>query len=142
MKVGLVTARFNLKMSEALSDGAHQFFLEQGLKTQDIYSVTVPGALEIPLAAKRLLENQDCAGVVVLGVIIRGETTHYDYVCRGVERGCTYLQMNLGKPIGSGVLTVENRQQAWARITGRKGNKGRQAAEALLSMLKTQSNLR
>jgi 6,7-dimethyl-8-ribityllumazine synthase len=86
------------------------------------------------LAVQALLRN-GCHGVVALGAVIRGETSHYDYVCAGVERGCSHLQLKYKKPVGFGVLTTENEEQALDRAGGAMGNKGAEAAEVVLEMI-------
>jgi 6,7-dimethyl-8-ribityllumazine synthase len=99
-----------------------------------VLAVRVPGAVEIPLAAQALLDI-GCDGVVTLGAVIRGETSHYDYVCNSVERGVSELMLKYKKPIGFGVLTTENDEQAEARAGGKHGNKGAEAAEVVVEMI-------
>jgi 6,7-dimethyl-8-ribityllumazine synthase len=95
----------------------------------------VPGAFEIPAAISMAAAGQkEYDGYVALGVVIRGETSHYDYVCGESARGLMALGVDRHLAIGYGILTVENRDQAWARINGAKGNKGIAAAEAALAM--------
>jgi len=132
LKIGVVTARFNSEVTEKLEQGALQALKEMGCA--DIRAVRVPGAVEIPLAASALL-NSGCDAVVALGAVIRGETDHYDYVCTSVERGCTELQLQTGKPVAFGVLTTENEEQALDRAGGRHGNKGTEAAQVAVEMV-------
>ena len=139
LKIGVVTARFNSEVTEKLEIGAMQALEEMGC--QEIISCRVPGAFEIPLACQQLLEL-GCDGVVALGAIIRGETSHYDYVCNAVERGCSEIQLRLKKPIGFGVLTTENDDQAMARAGGAHGNKGFEAAQVTVEMCCLLSGLR
>lgn len=134
LKVGVVTSRFNKEITDKLCEGAIKQLQSMGLKPAQIRSVSVPGAYEIPLAAKWLLED-GCDGVIALGAVIRGETTHYDYICASVERGCTILQIETGCPIVFGVLTTENVAQARARVGGAHGHKGKDAACVLIEML-------
>lgn len=131
MKVGVVTSRFNEEITFLLEEGALSALEDAGV---EILSVRVPGAVEIPLAAKVLLQN-GCDGVVACGAVIRGETSHYDVVCNSVERGLTHLMLDTGKPIGFGVITVENDEQAQDRAGGKHGNKGTEAAQVTLEML-------
>ena len=131
-RIGVVTARFNIEVTKNLEIGALQFLEKE--QVSKIFAVRVAGAVEIPLAAKILLE-QGCDGVVALGAVIRGDTAHFDYVCNSVERGCTELQLSHGKPVGFGVLTTENEEQALDRAGGRLGNKGEEAAAVVLEML-------
>lgn len=100
----------------------------------EVYAVRVPGAVEIPLACQALFDK-GCDGVVALGAVIRGETSHYDYVCTSVERGVTTLMLDYKKPIGFGVLTTENDEQALDRAGGKHGNKGAEAAEVVIEMI-------
>jgi 6,7-dimethyl-8-ribityllumazine synthase len=134
MLIGIVTARFNSEITFELEKGAIAALREAGLTDQNIWTIRVPGAVEIPLATKALLE-QGCDAVVTLGAVIRGETAHFDYVCQSVERGVTQLILETGKPIGFGVLTTENEDQAFARTIGHHGNKGIEAAQTVLEML-------
>jgi 6,7-dimethyl-8-ribityllumazine synthase len=132
LRIGIVTARFNPEITERLEEGAIKYLEE--IDHIEIEAVRVPGAIEIPLACKVLLES-GCAGVVALGAVIRGETSHYDLVCNSVERGVTQLMLEKGQPIGMGVLTTENEEQAMARAGGNMGNKGAEAAQVVLEML-------
>jgi len=141
MLIGIVTAKFNSEITLELEKGAFNALHKAGLNETQIWSVRVPGAVEIPLAAKSLLD-QGCDGIVTLGAVIRGDTAHFDYVCQSVERGVTQLMLEYGKPIGFGVLTTENEEQAWERVNGSNGNKGAEAAEVVLEMLKTLSEIK
>jgi len=133
LKIGVVTARFNSEVTEKLEAGALRELKEMGCK--DVIAVRVPGAVEVPLAAKALLEA-GCDGVVALGAVIRGETSHYDYVCSSVERGCTELQLRTGKPVGFGILTTEDDEQAMDRAGGKHGNKGAECAQVVVEMIR------
>jgi 6,7-dimethyl-8-ribityllumazine synthase len=134
MIVGIVTARFNQDVTELLGQGAMDQLLKMGCREKDIISVTVPGAFEIPLAAKHLLKAGVDA-VVACGAVIRGDTTHYDYVCAAVERGCSELQLEFSKPVAFSVLTTENLTQALDRAGGKHGNKGAEGAEVAVEMV-------
>jgi 6,7-dimethyl-8-ribityllumazine synthase len=133
-KIGVVMSRFNIEITEKLEKGALSKLLDLGVAEKNIVAVRVPGAVEIPLAAKLLFE-QGCHAVVALGAVIRGETAHFDYVCNSVERGCTQLQLEFGRPVGFGVITTENEDQAYARAGGSMGNKGAESAEVVIEML-------
>lgn len=135
MKIGVVTAEFNLEITEKLEAGAQTALREAGVLAEDIVTVRVPGAVELPLAASALVDA-GCKGVVALGCVIRGETTHYDSVCRMAEYGCMKVSLERRVPIGFGVITVENDAQAMARAGGAEGNKGADAALVVLQMLK------
>lgn len=132
LRIAVVTARFNEEVTSKLEDGAFDYLEEVGA---EILSVRVPGAIEIPLAIKALFETKKIDGVVALGAVIRGETTHYDYVCQSVERGCSELMLQYNKPVGFGVLTTENDEQAFARAGGAHGNKGYESAQVVIEMI-------
>jgi 6,7-dimethyl-8-ribityllumazine synthase len=140
-KVGVVTSRFNEEVTEKLEAGCLKKLADLGFKSNQIMALQVPGAYELPLAAKWLLEKK-CDGVVALGAVIRGETTHYDYVCSAAERGLTTLQLETGKPVVFGVLTTENEEQAFNRVGGLHGHKGEDAASVLSEMLNLKQKLK
>ncbi|MCC6277455.1 MAG: 6,7-dimethyl-8-ribityllumazine synthase [Oligoflexia bacterium] len=134
LRIGIVTARFNSEVTSKLKSGALQALEESGMTSSQIVQVDVAGAFEIPLACKALIEYARVDGVVALGAVIRGETAHFDYVCQAVERGCSELMLRFGRPIGFGVLTTENDEQALERAGGSFGNKGAEAAQTVLEM--------
>ncbi|MEZ4873634.1 MAG: 6,7-dimethyl-8-ribityllumazine synthase [Bdellovibrionales bacterium] len=140
-KIGVVTSRFNEPVTSKMQEGALAALREAGLPESKIVNVEVPGAYEIPLAAKALLE-QGCDGVVAVGAVIEGDTAHFDYVCNSVERGCTQLQLEYMKPVGFGVITTRNAEQAFDRAGGKKGNKGQEAAEVVLEMIQLINKLK
>src|SRR3954451_554269 len=104
-KLGIVTARFNSEITERLESGAYERLIELGVNAEQIIRVRVPGAIEIPLAALRLIERE-CDAVIALGAVIQGDTKHFDYVCQAVERGCTQVMLQTKKPVIFGVLTT------------------------------------
>lgn len=132
-KIAIVSANFYEDLTRKLEVGAIEQLKQNDL--EPLALVYVPGAVEIPLAVKALLEKADCDAVIALGIVIRGDTPHFDYVCNAVERGCSQLQLQYDKPVAFGVLTTENRDQAEARCGGAKGNKGAEAAQVTLDML-------
>ncbi len=132
LRIAVVTARFNEEITSKLEDGAFDLLEEFGA---EILSVKVPGAVEIPIAIQALLDTKKIDGVVALGCVIRGDTSHYDYVCQSVERGCSELMLQYKKPIGFGILTTENEEQANARAGGVHGNKGYEAAQVVVEMI-------
>lgn len=136
-RIAVVVSRFNESVTEKLEKGALETLKEIGYKEDELLVVRVPGAVEIPLVTKTLLSNSQCDGVVALGVVIKGETTHYDYVCQSVERGLSELMLEYMVPIAFGVLTTENQEQALNRAGGSKGHKGVDAAEVVVEMLNT-----
>lgn len=131
LKVGVVTSRFNNEVTDKLEEGALSYLEEFDL---EILAVKVPGAVEIPLACKALFDI-GCHGVVALGAVIRGETSHYDYVCNSVERGVTALMLEYKRPIGFGVLTTDDDEQAMDRAGGKHGNKGAESARVVMEMM-------
>ena len=122
-----------------MTAGARGTLAEAGVT--DIDEFDVPGAYELPLAAKYAAESGRYAAVVCLGAVIRGETTHYDYVCGESARGIQDVQLSTGVPCSFGVLTVDNLDQALARSGGDKRDSGRHAAEAVLALLKIKAQL-
>ena len=141
LRIGIVTGRFNFGVTEKLETGAREELIKLGADPDNITQVRVPGAFEIPLAVKALLQS-GCDGVVALGAIIRGETTHYDYVCSAVERGCTQTALEFSKPVGFGILTTENEEQAYDRAGGKHGNKGAEAAQVTVEMARLVAAIR
>lgn len=136
--VGIVTSRFNEEITSKLRNGALQVLNDFDV---NYFDVEVPGAVEIPLAAKWLIEIKKCDAVIALGCVIRGETSHFDFVCNSVERGCSELQLQFDLPVVFGVLTTENGFQADERAGGSKGNKGKEAAFVALEMLSLRQQL-
>ncbi|HEV7494359.1 6,7-dimethyl-8-ribityllumazine synthase [Baekduia sp.] len=139
MKVAIIVARFYEELADRLTAGARSTLAEAGVT--DIDEFAVPGAYELPLAAKYAAESGRYAAVVCLGAVIRGETTHYDYVCGESARGIQDVQLSTGVPCSFGVLTVNNLDQALARSGGDKRDSGRHAAEAVLALLNIKAQL-
>lgn len=133
IKVGVVTARWNSEITQKLEEGAISYL--ESCEGVEIFAALVPGAVEIPLACQAFLDA-GCDGVVALGAVIRGETSHYDYVCNSVTDGITRLMLDYKKPIGFGVLTTENEEQAVARTgSSEHMNKGEEAAQVVMEMI-------
>jgi 6,7-dimethyl-8-ribityllumazine synthase len=139
VRVAIVVARFYEDLADRLISGARGVLEEAGISDVDVFDV--PGAYELPLAAKYAAESGRYAGVVCLGAVIRGETSHYDYVCGESARGIQDVQLQTGVPCSFGVLTVDNLQQALSRSGGDKRDSGRHAAEAVLALLKIKQDL-
>jgi 6,7-dimethyl-8-ribityllumazine synthase len=131
-RYAIVISRYYAELAERLETGARAAFAEAGV--EDVALFEVAGAFELPLGAKYAAESGQYDGVVCLGVVIRGETTHYDHVCEETARGIMDVQLRTGVPVGFGVVTVENADQAYARTGGGKRDEGRHAAEAALRM--------
>jgi 6,7-dimethyl-8-ribityllumazine synthase len=139
-RFALVVGRFYTELAARLVAGATAV-LEEGGGSVDVYDV--PGAFELPLAAKYAAESGRYDAVVALGAVIRGETDHYDYVCGEAARGLQQVQLATGVPVGFGVLTVDSMEQALARVQGGgKRDSGAHAAEAVLATLAIRDELR
>ena len=123
LRVGLVTARWNDEITNRLLQGAQQAIEECNINASDVVHVWVPGAFEVPLGAKFLIDEKNVDLVVGLGAVIRGETSHYDFVAGECARGLMDVQLITGVPVMFGVLTTENKQQALARSSD-EDNKG------------------
>ena len=134
----LVVGRFYEELAERLVAGARGVFEAAGAGV-DVHDV--PGAFELPLAAKYCAESGRYAGVACLGAVIRGETDHYDYVCGAADRGIAQVQLDTGVPCAFGVLTVDNMDQALARAGDGKRHQGEDAANAVLAMARLRAEL-
>lgn len=134
LRVALVVARFNHLISIRLLDGARATLLERGVDPGDLSLFWVPGAFEIPQAARRLAESGRFDAIVTLGSVIRGGTPHFDYVCRGVTDGVRDVMRSTNVPVAFGVLTTDDIEQALARAGGSDGNKGGEVALAAIEM--------
>ncbi len=139
-RVALCVSRFYEDLADTLEEGARDALGEAGIT--DIETYSVPGAFELPLAAKYAAESGRFVAIVCLGAVVRGETDHYDYVCSGVASGISQVQLLTGVPVGFGVLTVDNLQQARERVKGgSKRDSGRHAVEAVLASLAIKQEL-
>ena len=139
-KVSIVSASWHKEICDALVAGAHRALKAAGVSIDPV--IYVPGSFELPLAAQYALNAGADAGVA-LGVVVRGETPHFDYVCQGVTDGVMKVSLNLNKPIGFGVLTVDDVAQAIARsgVSGSKEDKGFDATVAALELLRVKKTL-
>jgi 6,7-dimethyl-8-ribityllumazine synthase len=139
-RVALCVATFYDELAAKLEDGARGALAHAGI--DDVDRFEVPGAFELPLAAAYAARSGRYAAVVCLGAVIRGETDHYDYVCGEAARGIQQVQLDTGVPCGFGVLTVDNMEQALARVSGgSKRDTGRHAAEAALASVAIKERL-
>jgi 6,7-dimethyl-8-ribityllumazine synthase len=134
-RIGIAVSRFNDLITERLLAGAKSCLLEHGVVEQAIDVAWVAGAWELPLAAQQLIGKRDCAAVVALGCVIRGDTPHFDFVAGAAATGLTNVSVNAGVPVAFGVLTTDTMAQALARAGGRAGNKGWESALAVLEQL-------
>ncbi|MBT8506820.1 6,7-dimethyl-8-ribityllumazine synthase [Coxiella-like endosymbiont of Rhipicephalus sanguineus] len=137
LKFAIVVSQFNQPVMEKLLTGALARLVELDVKENQIKTVWVPGAVEIPLMAKRVAKTKRYDAIVCLGAVIRGETNHYDYVCQQVSLGCQQVALEYEIPIIFGVLTTQNKEQAFARAGGERGNKGTEAVNAAMMMIKS-----
>ncbi len=138
-RYAIVCGTFYRDLADKLIASATAAFEEGGAEAVDVFEV--PGAYELPMAAAYAVDSERYAGVACLGAVIRGETTHYDYVCGEAARGIMDVQLSTGVPCSFGVLTVENMDQALARAGGGKRDQGRHAAEAVLALVALQQQL-
>jgi 6,7-dimethyl-8-ribityllumazine synthase len=139
-RVAVVASRYHSEVIQALLDGACEV-VRRELGEGRVDVIPVPGAFEVGLASKAAAQSGRYVAVVALGCVIRGDTTHYDYVCSEAARGVLLAGLETGVPVGFGVITVENADQAWERAGGAAGNKGAEAAEAALALARTLAGL-
>lgn len=134
-KIAIVAARFNEFIVSKLIGGAVDALVRHDVKDEDITLAWVPGAFEIPVAAKKLAESGKYDAVICLGTVIRGATTHYDYVCNEVSKGIASVSLSTGVPVMFGIVTTENIEQAIERAGTKAGNKGYDCAVGALEMI-------
>ncbi len=135
MRVGIVAARFNEFITSKLLSGAIDGLLRHDIKEEDIDVAWVPGAFEIPLIASKMAKSGKYDAIICLGAVIRGSTSHYDYVCNEVSKGIASVSLNYGIPVMFGVLTTENIEQAIERAGTKAGNKGYDCALGAIEMV-------
>ena len=135
LRIGLVVSRFNDFISERLLEGALDCLRRHGVQEKDMAVARVPGAFEIPVAARRLALSRKYDAVICVGCVIRGETSHYDQICAEVARGVAAVALEAGLPVTYGVLTTENLHQAIERAGAKGSNKGWDAALAAIEMV-------
>ncbi len=135
MKVGIVASRFNEIIVNKLLGGAVDGLVRHGVEDRNITAVWVPGAFEIPTVAQRMAASGKYDAVICVGAVIRGETSHYDYVCNEVSKGIAQVSMTTGVPTLFGIVTTENIEQAIARAGAHAGNKGYDCALSAIEMV-------
>ena len=135
IKVGTVVAGFNEFITSKLLSGAMDGLLRHNVQEEDIQVAWVPGAFEIPLLASKMAKSGKYDAVICLGAVIRGSTSHYDYVCNEVSKGIAAVSLESGIPVMFGVLTTENIEQAIERAGSKAGNKGSECAEGAIEMV-------
>ena len=141
MKVGIVAARFNEFIVSKLVAGAQDALVRHDVKEEDIDLAWVPGAFEIPLIASKMAKSGKYDAVIALGAVIRGSTTHYDYVCSEVSKGIANVSLNSDIPVMFGVITTENIEQAIERAGTKAGNKGYDCALGVIEMVNLIRNI-
>lgn len=134
-RIGIAVSTYNSNITNRLLEGAYETLAAAGFSQSEIIETRVPGAWELPLAARRLAARPDVVGILTLGAVIRGETTHDQHINRAVSCALMDLMMETGKPVGFGLLTCNTLEQAIHRAGGNVGNKGCETAEAVLAML-------
>lgn len=140
-KIGIVVSRWNSSITEKMLNGAVKALRGNGISEGNIVVARCPGSFELPLAVQSLLRSKELDGVIALGVVIRGGTPHFEYVCDAVTRGILEINLSENKPVAFGVLTTDDVKQALDRV-GDDGNKGGEAALALLEMISLQQKLK
>ncbi|MEM0951068.1 MAG: 6,7-dimethyl-8-ribityllumazine synthase [Cyanobacteria bacterium P01_H01_bin.74] len=141
LNIAVVVSRFNHFITKALLDGALQTLTALGVKEHNVSVIWVPGAFELPLACKKLAETKKYHAIAALGCVIRGATTHYDYVCNETAKGIAAVGLQTGIPCTLGVLTTETIEQAIERSGTKCGNKGSDAVQAAIEMASLLKNL-
>ena len=135
IRVGIVAARFNEFIVSKLLSGCEDGLLRHGVRSEDIAVAWVPGAFEIPLAAQTMAKSGKYDAVITLGAVIRGATSHYDYVCAEVSKGVANGSLATGVPVLFGVLTTDTIEQAIERAGTKAGNKGAECAQGAIEMV-------
>ena len=141
IKVGIVTARFNEFITSKLLSGAIDCLKRENVKEDQIEVAWVPGAFEIPLIASKMAQSKKYDAVICLGAVIRGSTSHYDYVCSDVSKGIAQASLSSGIPVMFGVLTTDNIEQAIERAGTKAGNKGFECAQGAIEMVNLMRSL-
>ncbi|WP_165069036.1 6,7-dimethyl-8-ribityllumazine synthase [Desulfovibrio sp. ZJ200] len=141
LKVAIVATRFNDFIVDRLVGGALDYLERHGLEASGITLVRIPGAFELPLICQKLGASQKYDGILALGAVIRGGTPHFDYVCAEASKGIAQAMLASGTPIGFGLLTCDNIEQAIERAGSKGGNKGVEAAAAMLETIRVLEQL-
>ena len=139
-RYGLLSTQWNKFVVDVMLENAERELRSQGVTQENIVKIEVPGAYELPLAAKRMLE-QDIDAVIALGAVIKGETPHFDFVSSSCANGLTRVSLDANKPVLFGVLTTETEEQAIQRADPRKGNKGAEVAQSAMELLEQLASL-
>lgn len=134
LKIGIIVSRFNEFISSKLVDGCLDALFRHGVKEDDVEMVKVPGSFEIPYLANKLADSKKYDVIICLGVVIRGETPHFNYICNEVSKGIAQVSLKTGIPVIFGVITADTIEQAIERAGTKSGNKGFDAALAAIEM--------
>ncbi|WEV58195.1 6,7-dimethyl-8-ribityllumazine synthase [Ligilactobacillus acidipiscis] len=140
-KIAIVAAQFNEVVTKKLVKGAVTQLEKLGVSESDITILWVPGAFEIPRITKCTIESQKFAGVITLGAVVRGETSHFDYVCQGVTASIAEITLHSSIPVMFGILTTNTMKQAIDRAGGKAGNKGVECANDLIEMINIENQI-
>jgi 6,7-dimethyl-8-ribityllumazine synthase len=140
-KIHIIVSEFNYPIPDALLEGSLQAFKDLGISNEALVITKVPGAFELPLAAKLAAQLDITDAVICLGAVIRGDTSHYDYVCSETSRGIMQVGLETLKPVIFGLLTTENEEQAHVRSLPNKTNKGYECAMAAMKMIEIKETL-
>lgn len=141
IRIGMVAARFNEFIVSKLISGAEDAFVRHGVNSDDVDLAWVPGAFEIPVVAQKMAQSGKYDAVLCLGAVIKGSTSHYDYVCAEVSKGVAAVSLSTGLPVLFGVLTTDNIEQAIERAGTKAGNKGYDTACAAIEMVNLMKNM-
>ncbi len=134
-RIAIATSVFNNEITDLLLQGALARLQECGIIQENISVTTVPGAIELPLVIQLLAKSKKYQAIICLGAVIRGETSHFDYVCEQVSSGCQKVMLKYNIPVIFGVLTTDNMEQALERVGGKHGHKGIACADTALEMI-------
>lgn len=140
-KIAIIASRFNDFMVNSLIGGAVDYLVRHGADKDDLAIIRVPGAFEMPVVAKKVADSKKYDGIVALGAVIRGATPHFDFVASETTKGLAHVSLEYGIPVGFGLLTTDNMEQAIERSGSKAGNKGVEAASALLETLQVLKQL-
>jgi len=140
-QIAVIASRYNAGICDALVSGSVETLSQAGFSASDVLVVRVPGAWELPLVAKQMFQRPGMLAVITLGCVIKGETTHDEHINRSVSAALMELSVATGKPVGFGLLTCNTIEQALQRSGGAVGNKGNEAAEAVLELLRLEQKM-
>lgn len=142
LKVAIVAARFNDFIVDRLIAGAADYLIRHGMDESGLTLIRAPGAFELPIICRRVAKNIQNDGVIALGAVIRGATPHFNYVCAESTKGIAQVMLETGTPIGYGLLTCDTIEQAIERAGSKAGNKGAEAAQAMLETIRVLEQLK